>query len=166
MTDVIDISADDIAPSSSKPDTAPLRCQYDGCPNTVVKPSRGRTPKFCPEHRQAGSGKNGTPRSKWANADNVEKILSGYLDTLAMGVTLINPADGAVIASGSNAVAHELVELGRVDKTVRKWLEKLSTPGKYGPLTLALFPIVLGIMANHNLLPQFMIPGLTEGRKA
>lgn len=161
MTDVFDITSDmDVAPTSS--DTSPLRCQYDGCTNSVTKPARGRTPKFCDEHKVTAKTSSGRSSAKWARADEIEKTLAKYLDMLAMGIMLVNPDDGRVIASGSDAVARELVELGRVDKTWRKWLERIAAPGKYGGLTAAMLPIIIGLMANHKLLPQFVIPGLTD----
>lgn len=78
-----------------------------------------------------------------------------------MGLRLVNPADGKVIAEGGPAVIHELVELAKTDAKFRKPLEMLATPGKYGPLGLALMGVIVPIMANHGLLPQFEISGLT-----
>ena len=153
-----ELGNDDIPPDRGN-DTAPLRCQFDGCQNAVTKPARGRTPKFCDEHR--GTVNKGAKSPGWAKASQVEQVLCKYFDAVGMAISLVNPADGRVIAKGSDAVAHEIVELARSDTKLRKYLEKLTAPGKYGPLMLACAPIIFGIAANHNLLPQFSVDGLT-----
>lgn len=148
-------------------DTPPLRCQHDGCTNTMDKPARGRPPKYCPEHKATASkspGSKGTRATAWANAAVVEAALTKYLAGIGLVVSFVNPLDGECIASGAEAVAHELVELGRADKNLRKRLEFIATPGKYGPLVMSLTPIVIPIMANHGLLPQFVIGNSDKGK--
>lgn len=83
--------------------------------------------------------------------------LKAYFDSLGLAVGMVNEADGRVIADGSDKVVEELINLARVDIRIRKLLIKLAAPGKYGPLLLAVSPILIGIAANHNLLPQFKI---------
>ena len=159
-------SSDDIAPdfNAGISDVAPTRCGYEGCSNSVTKPARGRTPKFCDEHRTAAKTKTGARKASWPNAETVELALLRYFGTLTFVVSFVNPDDGTVIAEGAPAVAKELVELGRQDKKLRDLLEKLTAPGKYGPLALAIFPIVMGLMANHGLLPQFILGPSTPER--
>lgn len=155
---VFELDPADLAPDGHD-DASPLRCQWDGCQNTVTKPARGRTPKFCDEHRNVPKEKRAG--SRWAYADKCEEVLTQYLSYISLGVTLVNPVDGKIIAEGAPAVAHELVELGRQDKQWRQYLERITKPGKYGGLTVAVAMIVIPVMANHKLLPQFVIP-LTE----
>jgi hypothetical protein len=150
------VPTEDVAPLRDT-DTAPIRCAFDGCSNEVVKPARGRTPKFCPEHKANPVKGAATKKASWPKAEAVELALARYLDGFSFVVSMVNPADGQVIASGSGPVAKELVELGRVDKQWRGYLEKITSPGKYGPLVLSLMPITIGIMANHGLLPQFLV---------
>ena len=159
----------DIAPSDIPPDghtdAKPLRCEVEGCDNVVIKPARGRTPKRCPEHRaQSNQSNSGAPRlANWPNAATVHQSLVSYLNGLGFVVTLVNEADGTVIAGSSDSVATALVNLGRKDKAWRKWLERAAAPGKYGELTMVLLiQVALPILANHNALPQFRISGLTE----
>lgn len=155
---VIENDADD-----SFADVPPLRCQHDGCTNALVKPARGRPPKYCDEHKTASKSSSGKSKTTWANAATVEQALIRYIKGVGVGVSFINPTDGECIASGADGVAHELVELGRVDKSLRKRLEFIATPGKYGPLVVSVMPIVIPIMANHGLLPQFVIGGTRDG---
>lgn len=162
MTALVSLSPDDVpedvAPTVNGSDVPPLRCETDGCHNTLTYSGRGRRPKFCDEHK-AQKPATGTKRQTgWQKGDTVEANLTKLLNWSAAGIMFINPADGKVIAKGGPAVAHELVELARIDKRFRPYLEWLAAPGKYGPLTLATAALVLPIMANHGLVPQFVIP--------
>ena len=152
----ISIVPDDDTPN----DAPPLRCAHEGCTNELERTGRGRPPKYCPEHRGTRSGASSTKGKapSWPGAAGVEAALNKYLATLAFGITLVNPEDGIVIAEGGPAIAHELVEIGKVDKKFRAKLELLCKPGKYGGLLVATAPVVIGIAANHNLLPQFVVP--------
>jgi len=156
------LPADEIPDSSD--DVAPLRCQVEGCQNTLTYSGRGRKPTKCDEHKTQPSTSTGT-RSTWRDADQVERQILRYLNGISVGVTWVNPVDGKIIAQGNPAVAHELIELGKVDKQWRKWLDKAAKPGKYGPLFMAMLPTFIGIAGNHNLLPQFRIPTADEIRK-
>jgi hypothetical protein len=159
--DVDDMPDIVFTPDPSK-DADPLRCAEDGCLNQVVKPARGRTPKYCPEHQAAKRATTGTGRGRqasWAKAGEVESALNFLLTMVGGGLTAI-PAlapDGRTVMATGPDIIRELVNLGRVDKTVRMWLERIAAPGKYGPLMFATLPLVIGIMANHNLLPQFVV---------
>lgn len=149
-------------------DEAPKRCAYEGCVNQLVLGGRGRPPKFCPEHKGAKGNPSGNSKSPtgtklpvWAMAPMVEDALKGYLSGLGFIVTIVNPADGAVLAEGTDAVARAIVNLGKKNKGWRKTLERMATPGQYGELIFALTPIIIGLCANHGLLPQFNFAGLT-----
>lgn len=158
---LISLSPNDVPPDTEpvSDDVPPLRCTEDGCNNSLTYGGRGRRPTKCDEHK----GPKGTPRTgkrstAWAKGDAVEKALTQALSWFGAGVAFVNPDDGKVIAKGGPAVSHELVELARVDKRLRPYLEWIAAPGKYGPLAMALAYVTLPIMANHNLLPQFIIP--------
>ncbi|MHB1357049.1 MAG: hypothetical protein ACYCZF_13860 [Anaerolineae bacterium] len=122
------------------------------------KPSAPQAPPEPPEDkapkRPRQSSKN--TKTKWPAAAAVEAALNSYVSGAGMIITMVNPVDGEIIAENSAGVIKELIELGRVDRKLRKVLERLATPGKYGPLMVACSPIVIGIAANHNLLPQFI----------
>jgi hypothetical protein len=149
----------DIAPTiSAAGDKAPLRCQVNGCTTAVTKPARGRTPKFCENHKNQGNGsRSSTSGKSWTRAVEIETLLTQYVIGVGTGIRLLNAADGLVIVEGGPAIIHELVELAKTDTKIRKYLEWLAAPGKYAPITLALMGVALPIMANHNLLPQFTV---------
>lgn len=141
------------------------QCQHTGCTNAIVRTGKGgRPPKYCPEHKNRDrkpSNRSETSGKTWARATEIETILSNYVGYLGFGLRLVNPADGKVIADNGPAVIHELVELAKTDTKLRRPLEMLATPGKYGPLGLSVLAVIMPIMSNHGLLPQFQIDGLT-----
>lgn len=141
-------------------DTAPNRCQYDGCTNGIKKPARGRPPKFCDDHKTGApkasesfnSAKSGLSGKSWPKAAEVETLLTNYVKMLGVGLQFIHEKDGEVILLGGPDVVHELVELAKDERQLRKYLEWLTTPGKYAPLTMAVAAIVIPLMSNHGLI--------------
>lgn len=166
LTDDFDPSKDS-APkaSSTSADSKPTPlCALDGCTNNVTKPVKGPSPKYCDEHRGA-KNKATTPRISapgWPRANEIEKALTRYAVMLGGGISFINETDGAAISAGGPAVVHELIELAKTDRRIRRYLEIAATPGKYGPLVLAALGMVLPILANHGMVPQIIV-NLTSG---
>ena len=71
-------------------------------------------------------------------------------------------ADGKTLELTGPQIVREIVELAKVDKKLQTLLERLTAPGKYAPLIWAVIPLCLGVAANHNLLPRFVVD-LTAG---
>ena len=161
---------DDLAALMADSDTAPDGlslgpiCGKPSCPNPITKPARGRTPKFCDEHR-ATRGVPDAPKKNagsWAAANSVENALNQLFSYAGMGLQFVNPRDGEIVAAGGPAVAAALVELARSDKKLRGWLEMLAAPGKYGGLTMAVAGIVIPVLVNHGVIKElsiFNMPG-------
>jgi hypothetical protein len=173
MADALSVAfevPDDTPPSisdvSASKDVAPLRCQEPGCLAEIVKPARGRTPKFCDEHKgaKASGTKSSLTGKSWPKAKEVEALLNQYVAGLGMGVSFLNQEDGEIIVDKAPAVVHELVKLAADDKRLRTYLEFLATPGKYAPLSLACFSLILPILANHGIVDKFIAGLITEGR--
>lgn len=164
-TEMFELAESDIAPDMPD-DKAPLACQEDGCANGIVKPARGRTPKYCGEHKGAGNRSTGsrsaTTGKSWSQAKEVETLLTQYVVGVGTGVKFLNEFDGTVIVQSGPAVVHELVELAKSDKNLQKYLLWFATPGRYGPLLMALGGVALPIMMNHDLVPKFSLPGSNE----
>jgi hypothetical protein len=140
-------------------DAPPLRCQSDGCTNGVVKPARGKTPAYCPDHR-ASASRPTSSRSKasgksWPKSAEVEKHLTDSLVLMGKGISFLNEIDGVIVQTNGPAVIHELVELAKDDKTLQRYLLWLASPGKYGPLLMACSSLILPILANHNFFAIF-----------
>lgn len=168
---VVEDIEEDIAPvvPSAEDDSAPLRCQHPGCTNGIVKPARGRTPKYCEDHKTP-SARNGGNRSKasgktWARAVEVETHLTKYttLIALALGGAAFSigdenlsktlAADASVVATKAPPVVHELVELAKDDRNLQRVLESLAAPSKYSGLTMAVIGLVVPLLGNHGFIP-------------
>lgn len=159
--DVPDFAAETPFPATG--DKAPLRCTAEGCTNTVEWSGKGRKPKFCEEHKPRRAASQNTGRGAWPKAGEVETLLNGYVTIAGAGLqyTVAFGADGEALMATGPAIVHEVVELARNDKKLRNILEKMATPGRYGPLAMAVFPLVLAVLVNHNLLPASLVGTLT-----
>lgn len=157
-----ELNESDIAPDiSASKDQAPGKlCEKLACSNTVTKPARGRTPKFCDEHKQVGGGssRSATSGKSWGAAKEVESLLLDYVGFVSTGLMFVNKEDAIIVSERAPKVVTELVELAKTDKYLQRYLMWIATPGKYGPLTIAVGSLVLPLMANHNMLPKFSIP--------
>lgn len=156
--DVLDVTASPTA--SAAGDTAPKQCEKAGCTNGVPKTGRGRPPKFCDEHKSGApkteekftTSKSSLSGKSWPKAAEVETLLTKYVSMLGVALQFVHEKDGQVIIIGGPDVVHELVELAKDERQLRKYLEWLTAPGKYAPLTLAVAAIVIPIMSNHGLI--------------
>jgi hypothetical protein len=160
--DVLDLPAS-VAAASAAGDKAPGVCASPGCTNGVPKPAggRGRPPKFCDEHKggkaapkQEGFNSAKSPLSgkSWPRAAEVETLLTQYVNGLGIALSFVHEKDGQVIVQGGPDVVHELVELAKDERELRKYLEWLTTPGKYAPLTLAVAGVAIPLLSNHGLI--------------
>lgn len=61
--------------------------------------------------------------------------------------------DGVIIRQGSPALIDALIVLCEQDKHVREFFISLGTGSAYANVVIAAMPMVIGIMANHNLIP-------------
>lgn len=161
--EVLSLDVLDLPAATTGTDKAPGVCATDGCSNGVPKPAggRGRPPKFCDEHKggkgapkQDGFNTARSPLSgkSWPRAAEVETLLTQYVNGLGIALSFVHEKDGQVIVAGGPDVVHELVELAKDERSLRKYLEWLTTPGKYAPLTLAVAGIAIPLLSNHGLI--------------
>jgi hypothetical protein len=148
--------------------TAPI-CAEPGCENETVRISnKGPYPKFCLEHRKSSDRTKGTlpsakgaSRAKWAQARSVEANLNKFLDFAALPAAAL-PAgspfynDAMLVTFYGPQIVHELVVLADDDERLRRVLLRMSTPGKYGALVGAIGGLLLGVAANHGVLPPLL----------
>jgi hypothetical protein len=124
-----------------------------------IKNGEGKTPPIVKDKPPKRSQNPNTPNTKgWPKAVEIEISLAKYLKGISNGVAFVNEVDAEAIRNGADDLAHELVELGKVDPKFRQQLEWISKPGKYGGLLFASGAIVFPILVNHNLVPSFKIP--------
>lgn len=151
--------ADDVT-DSLPTDTAPHACKEPGCSNGVVKPARGRMPSYCPEHKRTDSRARNTSKSRvsnksWSRAAEIEELLNQMLGYTILPVFMFNQTDATILSQNGPKVLHELIELAKDDKNLQRVLETLATPGKYGPLTIAILGMVYPLAVNHKFIPDF-----------
>lgn len=162
VLDAAPLSAGPLPADSAAKDKAPGICAADGCQNGVIKPAggRGRPPKFCPEHKGGAgkpqenfaSSKSSLSGKAWPKAAEVETLLTRYVHGLGIALSFVHEKDGEVIILGGPDVVHELVELAKDERDLRKYLEWLTAPGKYSGLALAVAGVAIPIMSNHGLI--------------
>jgi len=129
------------------------------------KRGRGRPPKdksATPDDKAPKRPTTPNPVKGWSRAVEIENILYKYFQGLSLGISFLNAADGEIFSQGAASLAHELVELGKVDKRMRSILESMAAPGKYGGLLIASGSIIIPIAMNHNLIPQLDLGLLTK----
>ena len=129
------------------------------------KRGRGRPPKdksATPEDKAPKRPATPPTVRGWTRAVEIENILYKYFQGLSLGISFLNAADGEIFSQGAASLAHELVELGKVDKRMRSILESMAAPGKYGGLLIASGSIIIPIAMNHNLIPQLDLGLLTK----
>ena len=95
------------------------------------------------------------PKVSWPEEAGVIRSLTTSLEAIGLGVGLLNKVDGESIIAGAPGLVEAMVNLGRDDKRMRKYLEAMSAPGKYGPIIMATGSILLPIAANHGLFEGF-----------
>ncbi len=78
-------------------------------------------------------------------------IASGGVDSNGIPKPLAR--DGLVIQQSAPNLIDALLVLCQQDKNVREFFLSLSTGSAYANVVIASIPLVIGIMANHNLIP-------------
>lgn len=116
------------------------------------------------ERKAAGKGgkadkapSSTTPRPRKAD---LETRLTTSLVTLGTGLaaagSMTSPAvtaDGILVIRQAPDVSKALNDLARQDPRVAAALERMLTVGTYGALVAAVAPLMIGIAANHGVIP-------------
>lgn len=90
-------------------------------------------------------------RPQWPKEASVRKALTSILDGGSFALEFVSPTDAAIVNKHSEAIISEIVALALIEPRYRKTLEKLALPGIYGPLIMALGPMIFDIAKNHHL---------------
>ena len=133
-------------------------------PEQEIKRGRGRPRKSdtTSSDKPPRRPNQAPPQKGWSRAVEIENILFKYLQGISLGVSFLNANDGEILSAGAADLAHELVELAKVDKRLRGILESIAAPGKYGGIMLATGSIIIPIAMNHGLIPQLDLGLLTK----
>lgn len=68
-------------------------------------------------------------------------------------VYFLNPMDAMIISMNSRQVAEAWAKVAEQDERVRRILETMISGGTWGGVVIAMLPMLLGILANHGLMP-------------
>lgn len=102
-----------------------------------------------------GKTKKTRTRKPVGRKRDLTQPLTEIYTTLGMGLTFLNPADGILLIEHGENCAKSLNELAKTNSAVYSALDKLCTGGAMGAVMMAHAPIIMGIMANHDLMPNF-----------
>lgn len=99
-----------------------------------------------------GSG-GGTRKVRTTNV-NLEPEIQAMFGVIAMAVSFYNQKDGMVILQNSAQMATAWAELARTNPHVAKVLKTMTQGSAWGGVAMATLPVVIGIMANHEMMPE------------
>ena len=100
-----------------------------------------------------------TPRATTSSAPrrtttaSLEKRLGGSITTIGIGVCMFSAPDGEVVVKGAPALAKSLANLADQNPAVKANLERALTAGAWSGVLAAAAPILIGIAANHGVIP-------------
>lgn len=104
------VSIGDLMPGTPDADESPagpsdmLRCEKCGAALDWTPGTRGRKPRYCPEHRRQGGGTNTRSTRRAGNVDEAVAVLGNAYDMLALGLMAVSP-------SAASTLAHRVDEL-------------------------------------------------------
>lgn len=154
-----DEDRDEIEPPASL-DDARDQAARAGAADEVPKPKRRRPAgKTRPRKTRADSAPRAT--SATPRQAPLKRRLADAITTVGAMLLLISPADGALIIAGAEKQAAALDALAREQPAVKRALERLLTASVYGQLLAAFAPTLLGLAANHSMLPT-SVNGLVQ----
>lgn len=131
--------ADAIAPPAPPtPDAKPKRTRKP-------RPSRARKPRT-----------DKAPRASTPRATSLRAQLEEAITGVGFVVSIANQHDGRLIMEGAHRQAVALDALAKENPAVRAALARLLTTSVYAQLAMAFAPTLLGIAANHGMVPPIV----------
>lgn len=121
----------------------------------------GLPPKSPPPRPGAGPrpkrGTAGKTSPKTGGLTDYRPGINGIGQMLAFGISFGAPADAAAIMVHTPGIAEALNNLAAVKPEVAAVLDRLMTAGPYGEIMMAVVPLVVQILCNHNRVPAGML---------
>ncbi len=121
-------------------------------PEPDAKPKRTRTRKPRPSRARTDRAPRATKPRAAALRVQLEEAITG----VGLLVFVVNQPDGQLIMAGAARQAAALDALAKENPAVRAALERLLRTSVYAGLAMAFAPTLLGIAANHNLVPPIV----------
>lgn len=145
-------SAPDPLPGAAGPDVPPAAptstAGAEEPPAAKAGPARARA-KRAPKRDAAPKPGPGRPSNK---AKRAEKV-GGMLATVGMCVMPFQPADGVAVMQHSPAIADAVAELAEQNKRIASFIDSATTNAAWVGVGIAVLPLVVQILANHELIP-------------
>lgn len=133
-----------------------LSCR--ACGVEISYSGKGRKPSFCDTHRPKKLVTDRKPTSRKNPQRMTDAALRMELSNLIQGfgavMLAVDPFDGSVIISGSDALVEALMVMANQNPTFRKWLESGSSSMTWVQLAIAVGAIALPIAAHHKIIPM------------
>lgn len=120
-----------------------------------ARPKRTRAPRKRAPRKPAADRK---PRAPAASASlpalrvQLEQAITG----IGLAVFIVNQRDGQLIMDGAKPQSLALESLAKENPAVRDALLKLMKTSVYAQLAMAFAPTVLGLAANHGMVPPII----------
>ena len=109
-----------------------------------------------------GEIKERKPRGRSAGQTAALARIRAMLETAFGGAILVtsgfNATDAMIISNSSTAIIDSVIALCQQDKKVRDFMYQLSATSAYAGVVIATMPMVIGILANHKLIPPLFMP--------
>lgn len=125
-------------------------------------------PENAPKKRGRKPGSQGVRQD--ASIGQIRTSLESIVGMITAGLYFSGKptlqADGQVIAQHSKNLVDSIVNLCKQDKNVRTFFLQLSQSSAYGTVVVAALPIIIGILANHGLIPPLFgtpVPSTPNG---
>lgn len=119
-----------------------------------AKPKRTRAKRTRAPRARADRKPRTTPSKP--RATSLAKQLEEAIAGIGLLVYVVNSADGALIMQGAPRQAAALDALAKENPAVRAALERLLRTSVYAGLAMAFAPTLLGIAANHGMVPPIV----------
>lgn len=85
----------------------------------------------------------------------LERRIKTFYESVAWGLEFLNPMDAAAVRSVAGPAAEAWADLAQTNPQIARVWNLLTRPGgDWGRLALIHAPVVIAILANHQLLPQ------------
>lgn len=132
------------APAPPKKDPAPYGYKADGTP----KKAAGRPRKDTANKPRVQSPKKAAGAKRDYTAD-----LTGLVQTLWGATAAFAPADAGAIQVHGPGMVKAWNDLAQENSQVARGIEWLTTGSAYGAVVMTTAPLILQILANHQVLP-------------
>jgi hypothetical protein len=100
-----------------------------------------------------GSSKNKSSSGKKSGKTPTKQSIFGLISTIGTGVMLLNAYDGQRILENAESLADALHKAAKENPALRKALNAALQASTWGAVASAFAPIIVPILANHEMLP-------------